>query len=60
MIRCIVTLVAISFVGLFAGCGQSGPLYLPGNPSKLERLPPAPRETGEEEDKSKDGDSGSS
>ena len=60
MIRCIVTLVAISFVGLFAGCGQSGPLYLPGNPSKLERLPPAPTETEEEEDKSKDGDSGSS
>ena len=60
MIRCIVMLVAISFVGLFAGCGQSGPLYLPGNPSKLERLPPAPRETEEEKDKSKDGDSGSS
>jgi predicted small lipoprotein YifL len=60
MTRFVVALVAISFVGLFAGgCGQSGPLYLPGNPSKLERLPPAPRESDEEEDKSKDGDASS-
>ena len=59
MTRFVVALVAISFVGLFAGCGQSGPLYLPGNPSKLERLPPAPSEPDEEKDKSKDGDDSS-
>jgi predicted small lipoprotein YifL len=58
MTRCIVALVALSFVGLFAGCGQSGPLYLPGNPSKIERLPPAPPEDGDEE-KEKDSDTSS-
>jgi predicted small lipoprotein YifL len=44
----IIALAAISSVLLFAGCGQSGPLYLPGDPSKLETQPPAPAE-GEEE-----------
>ncbi len=43
-------------VSMFAsGCGQSGPLYLPGNPSQIE--PPAeepaalPSEPEDEEDK---------
>ena len=60
MTRLLLVLVALSFVGLFTGCGQSGPLYLPGNPSRIEKLPPAPREGEEEQEKSKDGDSSSS
>lgn len=53
MKRFILALAAISFLGLFAGCGQSGPLYLPGNPSKLETLPPAPT-NGDDEEKDDD------
>ncbi len=34
---------------LLSACGQSGPLYLPGNPSKMA-VPPEDT-TGEEEDK---------
>jgi len=49
MKRFILALTAISFLGLVTGCGQSGPLYLPGNPSKLETIPPAPTEGDEEE-----------
>ena len=50
MKRLILALAAISLLGLFAACGQSGPLYLPGNPSKLETLPPAPTNGEEDED----------
>ena len=60
MTRLFFKLVVLSLVGLSAGCGQKGPLYLPGNPSKLERLPPATRDPEKEEDENKDGDSGSS
>ena len=45
LILAIIVAAALSFV---AGCGQSGPLYLPGNPSRIESLPPAP--TGSEQD----------
>ena len=54
MTRCIIVLVAVSFVGLFTGCGQSGPLYLPDNPSKIERLPPKPLDGEEEKEKDSD------
>ncbi|MBT8087450.1 MAG: hypothetical protein KJO46_05415 [Gammaproteobacteria bacterium] len=60
MTRLILALVVISFVGLSTGCGQKGPLYLPGNPSKIEKIPPAAQDAEEEETKNKDGDSGSS
>jgi len=56
MKRIILALVAISIVSLFTGCGQSGPLYLPGNPSKIQP-PPAPPEEAEEEDEEEE-DSG--
>ena len=32
-----------------AGCGQSGPLYLPGNPSQVQE-PPAESSEEEEDD----------
>ena len=38
-----------------AGCGQSGPLYIPGNPSKIEQPPPAP-DTSADEDADENGD----
>ncbi|MGI9235854.1 MAG: LPS translocon maturation chaperone LptM [Woeseiaceae bacterium] len=49
MKRLIFALTLISCASLFAGCGQSGPLYLPGDPSKLETVAPAPPEDEEEE-----------
>jgi predicted small lipoprotein YifL len=43
---------------VLAGCGQSGPLYIPGNPSTIH---PPPEQSGQdqqkaEEDKNKDKD----
>lgn len=35
---------------LLAGCGQSGPLYLPGNPSTVESIPPAEPSEPQEDD----------
>ena len=41
---------------LLAACGQSGPLYLPGNPSEVQSLPtqlpetPPPEEEAEEDE----------
>lgn len=50
MKRVSLALAAISFVWLSAGCGQSGPLYLPGDPSKIQTVPPAPAEADEEKE----------
>lgn len=41
-------LMALAFL-LLAGCGQSGPLYIPGNPSEV-REPPADTSNSEEEE----------
>lgn len=44
------TLLLIALSGsLLAGCGQSGPLYLPGDPSEIQE-PPKPVETRSEDD----------
>lgn len=51
MNRFFVACAVISFVLMFSGCGQSGPLYLPGDPSRIESLPPAPADAEEEEEK---------
>lgn len=45
-----IALATILLVVPFSGCGQSGPLYLPGDPSRIESAPPAPVDA-EEEDK---------
>jgi len=42
-------LAAMILAFVVAGCGQSGPLYIPGNPSKIEQPPPAAESTAEEE-----------
>jgi predicted small lipoprotein YifL len=36
-------------LGILAGCGQSGPLYVPGDPSSIN-VPQQPPETEEESD----------
>ena len=58
MKRFTLTLAAFSLVLLFSACGQSGPLYLPGNPSKLETIPPAPTNSDKEEKEKKDDEGG--
>jgi predicted small lipoprotein YifL len=55
MKRFLVALYAFLFFA--AGCGQSGPLYIPGNPSRIEQPPPAAESTAdEEEDAEENGD----
>lgn len=44
------TLSAALLLLQFAGCGQNGPLYLPGNPTEVQE---APAPTSQDED---DGD----
>jgi predicted small lipoprotein YifL len=34
-------LLTILAAFILCGCGQSGPLYIPGNPSRIESPPPA-------------------
>lgn len=42
-------LLALFAVFVLVGCGQSGPLYIPGNPSRIENAPPPAEESAEEE-----------
>lgn len=53
MTRLILLIAAISCLALF-GCGQSGPLYLPGDPSEVRDVPRPVEITGEEEDDESD------
>ena len=46
---------AFSFILLFGGCGQSGPLYLPGDPSTIQS-PTAPADADQEEEKEENSD----
>ena len=41
---------------VLAGCGQKGPLFLPGNPSEIRSVPPteSTERTDEEEDEEQD------
>jgi len=45
----ILTIATLFLVGLLAGCGQSGPLYVPGDPSSIN-VPQQPPETDDESD----------
>ena len=51
----ITTLAALLFTLSLAGCGQSGPLYIPGDPSSIE-TPQKPPQTEEESDDNGDND----
>ena len=57
MTRLTLLLVVVSGF-LLAGCGQSGPLYLPGDPSEIQE-PPKPVETSSEDDDDEDSDENS-
>jgi len=50
------TFLTAVFAGLFlfSGCGQSGPLYVPGNPSTMA-VPPA-QDTDNEDDQEEEQD----
>ena len=54
MKRLVLALAALVFVLPFTGCGQSGPLYIPGNPSSIKQPPPRAESTAEEEDEEND------
>lgn len=43
-------LVTLVFACIIGGCGQSGPLYIPGNPSTVAVPPPPPEPPAEEAD----------
>jgi predicted small lipoprotein YifL len=45
------TLAALLFILFLAGCGQSGPLYIPGEPAAVE--PPA-EQAERDEDREKE------
>jgi predicted small lipoprotein YifL len=54
LIQSVASLVVIVLV--LAGCGQKGPLYLPGNPSEVRPIPEqeqaeADRDEGNEEER---------
>jgi predicted small lipoprotein YifL len=50
-----ITLTTLFFLGILAGCGQSGPLYVPGDPSSIN-VPQQPPETDEEGDENGEDD----
>ncbi len=52
-IRIAVAIATIA-VTLLCGCGQTGPLYLPGKPGEVPPLQ-APGETGERDEEDDDG-----
>jgi predicted small lipoprotein YifL len=54
MQRLILVIFATASLFLLISCGQSGPLYLPGNPSRMETLPPAPVGSEQDEEKAKE------
>jgi predicted small lipoprotein YifL len=41
-------IAALAFMFIISGCGQSGPLYVPGNPSQMA-VPPSQESASEEE-----------
>ena len=53
MTRLILLIAAISCFAL-VGCGQSGPLYLPGDPSEIRDAPRPVENADEEEDENGD------
>jgi predicted small lipoprotein YifL len=54
MKRLSVFVAALLFI--VAGCGQSGPLYVAGNPSKIQQPPAAESTADEEQDENGDAD----
>ena len=51
-------LMALALLLMLSACGQSGPLYIPGNPSEVREPPPETSNTSDEdeEDRRRDDD----
>ena len=43
-------LAALILAFIVTGCGQSGPLYIPGDPSKVEQQQPQTESAAEDEE----------
>jgi predicted small lipoprotein YifL len=50
------TLTAMLLILLLAGCGQSGPLYIPGDPSSIESAAEQPVSEEDKDDDPEDTD----
>ena len=50
------TLGLLLLILSFAGCGQSGPLYVPGDPSSIQAPPEEPKESEEKDEDAEDTD----
>jgi len=58
-----ISLASLLLIFFLVGCGQSGPLYPPGDPSEIQNLPSqlpqtTEQETDEDDKEDADGDSG--
>jgi len=54
-----ISLATLLLIFSLVGCGQSGPLYLPGDPSEVQNLPSQlPQTTEEEADEDNKDDAG--
>ena len=54
MIRKIAALFVLAAVVTLSACGQSGPLYIPGNPSEIRTPAPQPAQGEREENDDED------
>jgi len=50
------TLGLLLLILLFAGCGQSGPLYVPGDPSSIQAPTEEPNASEEKDEDAEDAD----
>jgi len=50
------TLGTLFLILLIAGCGQSGPLYVPGDPSSIQSPPEEPTASEEKDEDVEDDD----
>jgi predicted small lipoprotein YifL len=53
-----ISFAALLLIFSFVGCGQSGPLYLPGDPSEVQSLPDHVPELSEDDDDDDDEERG--
>ena len=52
-----ITLATLFLLGVLTGCGQSGPLYVPGDPSSINVPPEVPASDEEGDENGEDDDS---
>jgi len=56
MKRLLILICGFAALNIVAACGQSGPLYLPGNPSEIRTPQELPTEEESDEKKSEEDD----